>query len=115
MKKIYFLASCDTCRNILKKLKLEGVELQNIKENPVSEAQLEELYAFTASYEALLNKRAKRYREIGLNNQMLTERKCKALILAEYTFLKRPIALIDDQIFIGNSKATVAALENVLN
>ena len=35
--------------------------------------------------------------------------KFKNLILEHYTFLKRPILINDDQIFVGNSKSVVAA------
>jgi arsenate reductase len=31
--------------------------------------------------------------------------------LDEYTFLKRPVFIVDNEIFIGNSKSVVAALK----
>lgn len=111
MKKIYHLKTCDTCRKILKNSNLAGVELQNIKENPVTEKQLEEMHTLTGSYEALLNKRARIYKEMGLKDQVLTEDACKELILAEYTFLKRPVAILDKEIFVGNSKKVVEAMQ----
>jgi arsenate reductase len=37
------------------------------------------------------------------------------LILDEYTFLKRPVIIIDQEIFIGNSKKSVEALKEKLN
>jgi arsenate reductase-like glutaredoxin family protein len=47
-----------------------------------------------------------------LNNQELSEHDYKRLILEEYTFLKRPVLVIDDHIVVGNSKA---AIEKMLN
>jgi arsenate reductase len=114
MKKIYHLKTCDTCRKILKNCNLAGVELQNIKETPVTEKQLEEMHTLTGSYEALLNKRARIYKEMGLKDQILTENACKELILAEYTFLKRPVAILDKVIFVGNSKKVVEAMQRAL-
>ena len=39
----------------------------------------------------------------------------KNLILEHYTFLKRPVLINDDQVFIGNSRKIVAAaLESLL-
>ena len=65
MKKVYFLQTCDTCRRILKEVNLEGFERQEIKANPVTVSQLEEMYSFSNSYESLFNKRAKKYNHIS--------------------------------------------------
>ena len=46
---------------------------------------------------------------MGLKDKNLSEKDYSALILEEYTFLKRPVILIDDEIFVGNSKKVVAA------
>ncbi|MHC9089276.1 arsenate reductase family protein [Tenacibaculum sp. IMCC1] len=104
MKKVYFLQTCDTCRRILKEVNIDGFEKQEIKTNPITVAQLESMRELTDSYESLFNKRAKLYREMDLKNQNLTEADYKQYILDEYTFLKRPVFIVDNQIFIGNSK-----------
>ena len=114
MKKVYFLQTCDTCRRILKEVNLEGFEKQEIKSNPITVSQLEELYSFSKSYEGLFNKRAKLYREMDLKNQNLTEDDYKQYILDEYTFLKRPVFIVEDEVFIGNSKKTVESLKEKL-
>lgn len=115
MKKVYFLQTCDTCRRILKQVNLEGFEKQEIKANPVTVNQLDELYALSGSYEGLFNKRAKLYREMDLKNQNLSEKDYKQYILDEYTFLKRPIFVMDNEIFIGNSKKVVDSLQEKLS
>ncbi|WP_417799940.1 arsenate reductase family protein [Tenacibaculum sp.] len=114
MKKVYFLQTCDTCRRILKDVNLDGFEKQEIKANPITVAQLEEMRELTDSYESLFNKRAKLYREMDLKNQNLTEVDYKQYILDEYTFLKRPVFIVDDQIFIGNSKKVVENLKELV-
>ncbi|MGG6229553.1 arsenate reductase family protein [Tenacibaculum sp. SDUM215027] len=114
MKKVYFLQTCDTCRRILKEVNLDGFEKQEIKANPVTVAQLEEMRKLTDSYESLFNKRAKLYREMDLKNQNLTETDYKQYILDEYTFLKRPVFIVDNQIFIGNSKKVVESLKELV-
>ncbi len=73
MKKVYYLQTCDTCKRILKEVNIEGFEKQEIKQNPITAEQLDELYKFTNSYEALFNKRAKLYRERNLKEKNLTE------------------------------------------
>jgi arsenate reductase len=114
MKKIYYLKTCDTCRRILKELNLEGLELQEIKTNAITEEQLEEMHALSGSYEALFSKRAQLYKSRGLKDQTLSETDCKNLILETYTFLKRPVAIVGNEIFIGNSKKNIDALKVVL-
>ena len=111
MKKVYFLQTCDTCRRILKEVNTTDFERQEIKANPVNVAQLEEMYKFSGSYEALFNKRAKLYKSMDLKNQTLSEADYRQYILDEYTFLKRPVFIIDDEIFIGNSKKVVEELK----
>ena len=61
------------------------------------------------SYEALFSRVALKYRALGLDKKKLTEDDYKKYILEEYTFLKRPVIIIDNKIFIGNSKSNVAA------
>ena len=114
MKKIFHLKTCDTCRRILKSIPLDGFELQEIKTNPVTVSQLEEMYAMTNSYAELFNKRAKKYKQMDLKNQELSEKDYRQLILDEYTFLKRPVIIINDKIFIGNSKKNVESLQEAI-
>lgn len=111
MKKVYFLQTCDTCRRILKEVNLEGFERQEVKANPVTANQLEEMYKLSGSYEALFNRRAKLYISMDLKNQELSETDYKQFLLQEYTFLKRPVFILDNEIFIGNSKKIIASLK----
>jgi len=110
MRKIYHLASCSTCQRIIKELGgPEGFEMQNIKEENVSGEQLDAMKEQAGSYEALFSRRAMKYRGMGLHEKTLTEKDYRKLILEEYTFLKRPVVLIEEEYFIGNSKKVVAA------
>ena len=111
MKKVYFLQTCDTCRRILKEVNTDGFERQEIKANHITVAQLEEMYALSGSYEALFNKRAKLYKAMDLKNQVLSESDYRQYLMDEYTFLKRPVFIIDEEIFIGNSKKVVENLK----
>ena len=115
MKKIYYLKTCDTCKRIMKQINLNGFELQDIKSQPITVKQLEELFRMSKSYEALFSRRSKKYAAMDLKNQALTEKDYKQLILDEYTFLKRPVVIVDGNIFIGNSKKNIDALLEFLN
>ncbi|HEY8398701.1 MAG TPA: ArsC/Spx/MgsR family protein [Flavihumibacter sp.] len=116
MKKIYHLPTCDTCQKILKEVdavKRKAV-LQDIKTEPITPAQLDEMHKLAGSYEALFSRRALKFRSMGLHEKKLTEKDYRKLILEEYTFLKRPVAIVGDAIFIGNAKSVVAALKQAL-
>ncbi|MBT9187200.1 arsenate reductase family protein [Zobellia russellii] len=116
MKKIYYLSTCDTCKRILKELEpLDGFVLQDIKTEAMTAEQVEEMQKLAGSYEALFSKRARLYRQMGLHEKQPSENELKGLILEHYTFLKRPVILIDDQIFVGNSKKVVEAAKNALH
>ena len=116
MKKIYHLSTCDTCKKILAELgPPASFILQDLKETPVTAEQLEEMFQYTQSYEALVNKRARLYKEKDLKNEYLDEEAYKNLILGHYTFLKRPVIINNDKIFIGNSRKTVEAAKESLN
>lgn len=110
LKKIYHLKTCSTCARIIKTLELPSdFIIQDIKSEPITPSQLEELYKLSGSYEALFSKRAQLYKTLELKNQNLTEEGFKKYILEHYTFLSRPVIVVNDQIFIGNSAKTVDA------
>ena len=88
---------------------------QDIKTEAITEAQLDEMQALAGNYEALFSRVARKYKELDLKNQTLTEADYRKYILEEYTFLKRPVFVIDGQIFIGNSKKTQEAIAQKLN
>lgn len=114
MKKVYYLSTCDTCKRIMKEVGVDDAfEKQDIKIEPITEEQLEQMKAMAGSYEALFSRVARKYKSMGLKEKQLTEEDYKHYILEEYTFLKRPVFIIDDQIFIGNSKKNVEALKEI--
>ncbi|WP_067145175.1 arsenate reductase family protein [Pseudotamlana agarivorans] len=114
MKKVYYLKTCSTCIRILKELNLPSdFILQDIKTEPLTADQLDQMKTLSGSYEALFSKRAKLYKEMDLKNQNLKERDFKHYLLDHYTFLSRPVIIIDDSIFIGNSKKTIAEIKSL--
>ncbi len=116
MKKIYHLSTCDTCQRIIKELQLpEGFELQDIKTEAMTEAQVEQMKNLAGSYEALFSKRARLFRQQGWHEKQLSEADFKKLILEHYTFLKRPVIFVDGQIFVGNSKKVVEAAKEAIH
>jgi arsenate reductase len=94
---------------------------QDIKSEPITGIQLDEMASMVKKqnpqkppYEALFSKVARKYRSMGLNEMQLSENDFRNYILKEYTFLKRPVFIINDLIFVGNSKKTVSAIGETL-
>lgn len=115
MKKIYYLSTCDTCKRIIKELNLPSSFIkQDIKTQGLSEQDVEEMQNLAGSYEALFSKRAQLYKQRNLKDEDLIEDDFRDLILEHYTFLKRPVIINNDQIFIGNSKKVIEAAKESL-
>lgn len=109
MPKIYHLSTCSTCQRILKEWKPgKEVVLQDIKTEKITPAQVDEMAKLAGSYEAVFSKVALKYRSLGLNKMKLTEKDFRKYILEEYTFLRRPVVIAGDQIFVGNAPRVIA-------
>ncbi len=116
MKKIWYLSTCSTCARILKEIKPgKDVEMQDIKTDPVTASQLAQMKKMAGSYEVLFSRIALKYRSQGLNNMDLKEADYKKYILNEYTFLKRPVMIFGDKIFVGNSPKVIKAAKEALH
>ena len=112
MNKIYYLSSCSTCKKIINELGLKekNFDFQDIKSEKITLQQLEQMKMFSGSYESLFSRVAMKYKALGLAEKILTEDDFKKYILEEYTFLKRPVIITGNKIFIGNSKKIVEAV-----
>jgi len=100
----------------MEELKIDGrVPLQDIKTERITEGQLDEMANLAGSYAALFSRRAMKYKAMGLNKMTLSEAEIKKLILEEYTFLKRPVLVLENRIFIGNAASVVQAAKSALS
>lgn len=115
MKKIFYLSSCSTCQRILKEWNpKKDIQLQDIKTEKITPDQIDQMAQLAGSYEALFSRVALKYRVLGLNEMTLTEKDYRKYILEEYTFLKRPVLVLNNSIFVGNSKKNVTAAHSAL-
>ena len=114
--KIYYLASCDTCRKIIKSLpNTNKLAFQDIRQNPITTEQLEEMHQLSGSYEALFSKKAQLYKSMDLKNKNLNEADFKKYLLEHYTFLSRPVFIIEGKIYVGNSQKNINDVISVLS
>ena len=75
--------------------------------------QVDHMIGLAGSAEALFSKRARKYKELGLKDQNLSDAQIRQFIIDEYV-LKRPVLVLDQQIFVGNSKKVVEAAAEAL-
>lgn len=116
MKKVYYLSTCTTCKRIMDDLgdAITSFEKKDIKSEQMTLDQIDEMKALSGTYESLFSRKAMKYRAMRLGERDLTEEDYRNLIYEEYTFLKRPVFILDDQIFMGNSKKTIEQLTGIL-
>ena len=114
-RKIWFLSTCDTCQRIMREVGVDdSFEQQDIKFNPLTEEQLETLYRYAGKYEELVNKRARKLKEALVSHPVNDDADYRKLLLMDYTFLKRPVFVINGKLFAGNAKQTVEAVSLAL-
>lgn len=88
---------------------------QDIKVQGITAQELEELYNLTNSYEVLFSRRARLFTQRNLKDVKLLDDDYRDLIMEHYTFLKRPVIVNNDAIFIGNSAKTIDAAEKSIH
>ena len=92
----------------------DTLELQDIKAENILPAQVDQLIRMSGSALVLFSKRAVKYRAMGLHERELSDAEMRQLIIDEYTFLSRPVLVLDNEIFVGNSKKVVEAAKQAL-
>ena len=98
---IYGIKACDTCRKTLKEI--EGAVLHDVREAPLSQAQLEVFQGFFGG--KLLNTRSTTWRGLSEEDRQIPTIQ---LLLKHPTLMKRPIIASDAQTTIGWDAAVKA-------
>ena len=104
------LGTCNTCKKIWQQLGTQAqkkLKLRELKSEPLKPGDVDALKKLAGSYEALFSRRSQQIKKLGLDLSKFGEKDFRKYILEHYSFLKRPVIVINGQIFIGNAKATV--------
>ena len=104
---LYWLPGCSTCRRAEEFLKSQNIKVSgfhNLKENPLTREQVENLAAKVGGADKLFSRRAIKYREMKLGERELSEKEMLDLMAAEYTFIKRPVLVFDNEAIAGFSE-----------
>ena len=108
---VYLLPNCKTCQRVhadLEAARPGAWRVRDIKAEPLTEGEVDELARLAGGYEPLFSRRAVLYRQRGLKEQTLGEDDYRRLMLEHYTFLKRPVMRVGDELFVGSAGKTVA-------
>jgi arsenate reductase (glutaredoxin) len=100
----YWLANCSTCqkaKNFIERHGIKDYELRDLKETPLLREEVEKMAKMLGGAEDLFSKRAVKYREMKLSERHLSNEEMLDLMTEEYTFLKRPILVIDGKAEAG--------------
>lgn len=100
----YGLPNCSTCQKALRRLdyhRVQPTKMRNIKEEPLTREEIERLAKMLGGAENLFSRRSIKYRELGLRDRTISEDEMLDLMASEYTFLKRPILVIDNKAVAG--------------
>ncbi len=106
MKEIYFywLPNCTTCQKAKRRLdyhRLSITKLRDLREEPLSLDEVKNLAEKLGGVENLFSRRSVRFRELGLRDKELSENDMLDLMTTEYTFLKRPILVLNNKAIAG--------------
>jgi len=97
---LYWSQGCSTCQKAVRWLGRRDVKIakfRDIKEEPLTRAEVETLAKMLGGPEELFSKRSVKYREMKLGEREVPPSEMLDLMASEYTFLKRPIMAIGDK------------------
>ena len=100
----YWLPNCSTCqkaKNFIERHGIKDYTLCDIKENPLSREEVENLAKMLGGADELFSRRAVKYREMKLGEREVSKAEMLDLMTDEYTFLKRPILVMKGKAIAG--------------
>ena len=77
------------------------MKLRELKSEPLTGAEVDALKKLAGSHEALFSRRSQQIKKLGLDLSTFSEKDYRKYILEHYSFLKRPVIVVDGEISIG--------------
>ena len=104
---LYWLPNCSTCKKAKVFLAHKGIvitKFHDLKVSPLSREEVEKLAELVGGAERLFSRRAIKYRELGFNERELSNDEMLDLMSSEYTFIKRPVLVVNGKVTAGFSE-----------
>ncbi|MDR9419769.1 arsenate reductase family protein [Gracilimonas sp.] len=104
------IKNCNKIRDTKKWMEEHDVEYEfvDVKKDPLTRQELKEL-EFKVGLDVLLNKRGRKWRDLGLANKDLSEEDLFAQLLKHQTMIKRPVLIKDESVLVGYDEASFEA------
>jgi arsenate reductase (glutaredoxin) len=104
---LYWLPHCDTCKKAAAFLQRKNVvvtRFHNLKTDMLTRQEIEKLAEMVGGVDQMFSQRAIKYRELGLNKREVSTNEMIEFMVADYTFIKRPVLVIDGKAISGFSE-----------
>lgn len=104
------IRNCNKIRDTKKWMEEHDVEFEfiDIKKDPLSRDELKEL-EFKVGLDVLVNRRGRKWRDLGLANKELTDEELFEQLLEHQTMIKRPVLLKDESVLVGYDEESFEA------
>jgi arsenate reductase (glutaredoxin) len=106
---LYWMPNCSTCQKADAYLRENDrgiTTFRDIKAEPLSRDEVEQLANAVGGVDELFSRRAKKYRSMGLHERELSHDEMLDLMAGEYTFIKRPVLVQGERAVAGFSPGT---------
>lgn len=96
------IKNCNKIRDTKKWLEDQGVEYKfiDVKKEPLTREELKEL-EFKVGLEVLVNKRGRKWRDLGLKDKNLSDEELFDVLLEHQTMIKRPVLINGESVMVG--------------
>ncbi|MBD3616051.1 MAG: Spx/MgsR family RNA polymerase-binding regulatory protein [Gracilimonas sp.] len=110
MLHIVGINNCNKIRDTKKWMEEQGVEFEfiDVKKAPLTREELKEL-EFKVGLDVLINKRGRKWRDLGLAEKDLSEEELFEQLLEHQTMIKRPVLIKDESVLVGYDEESFEA------
>lgn len=96
------IKNCNKIRDTKKWMKEHGVDFEfiDVKKDPLTREELKEL-EFKVGLDVLVNKRGRKWRDLGLANKDLSDEDMFEQLLEHQVMIKRPVLIKGESVLVG--------------
>jgi len=102
MTEVYGIKNCNKIRDTLKWLDENDIDYKfiDIRKDPIEPEKLAD-YVHKVGLETILNRRGRKWKELGLSKKDLTDEELFDQLLQNQIMIKRPLIVKDEAVMVG--------------
>jgi len=102
MTEVYGIKNCNKIRDTLKWLDEHDIDYKfiDIRKDPIEPEKLAD-YVHKVGLESILNRRGRKWKELGLSKKDLTDEELFDELLQNQIMIKRPLIVKDEAVMVG--------------